>query len=246
MELSPSAASTASFNTSVNQDAPQIKQEKRIIFVGAPGCGKGTQSSLLKDRFKLGHLSTGDMLREAVAAKTELGKQAKMKMDNGELVSDDIVLGLIEDKITGPDCKYGFILDGFPRNTTQAEGLDQMAKKSGQSIDAVIYFDISDELLIGRICGRRVHLPSGRVYHVQFNPPKREGLDDVTGEELTHRKDDNEETLKKRLDVFHRETMPLIEYYKQMGLLHTIDASAPVSKITEKLLSIVEDISIGH
>lgn len=258
MDCSPSTASTASFHASMNLQevsSPQlraelehghghpIKSEKRVIFVGAPGCGKGTQSALVKDRFNLAHLSTGDMLREAVTAQTELGKEAKEAMDKGELVSDNIVLALIKNKITKPECENGFILDGFPRNVVQAKSLDEMMKKTNQPIDSVIYFDIADSLLIDRICGRRVHLPSGRVYHVQFNPPKVEGLDDVTGEPLTHRKDDNEETLRKRLSVFHRETMPLLQHYKQQGIVHTLDANLPVDRITETLMTVMRNCS---
>lgn len=214
--------------------------KKRIIFIGAPGCGKGTQSQILKARFGFGHLSTGDMLRDAVAARTELGKKAKDIMARGELVSDDIVLGLVRDKVTHSECAKGFILDGFPRSQGQAEGLDKMTAELNCPLDLVVYFEMPDELLIERVCGRRVHLQSGRVYHVKFSPPKVEGLDDVTGEPLTHRKDDNEDTLRKRLAVFHEQTKPLVEYYERAGILRRIDAAKSAEDTTETLLSMLQ------
>lgn len=218
-------------------DHLKTQAERRLIFLGPAGCGKGTQSAVVKEAFKLNHLSTGDMLREAVAAGTDLGKKAKAIMDAGELVSDSIVLGLVEQKISS--CPNGFILDGFPRTVAQAEGLSELTKKLNTPIDAVILFDIDEDLLLRRVCGRRVHAPSGRVYHIEFNPPKVEGKDDITGEPLIHRKDDNEETFKKRMAVYKSETAPLIDYYTKANLLHRIDASKPTADVSKAILSLL-------
>ncbi|EPR62085.1 putative adenylate kinase [Toxoplasma gondii TgCatPRC2] len=215
------------------------KPEGRYIFIGAPGSGKGTQSVKLKKSHCLCHLSTGDMLRHAVATGTEYGKQAKAKLDAGELVSDEIVLGLIDEKLKTPECRRGFILDGFPRNEAQAAGLDNLLKQKNQKLDGVLYFDVPDNILVERVSGRRIHLPSGRVYHVTYHPPKVAGLDDVTGEPLHHRKDDNEATLKKRLDVFHKETVPVIEHYAKMGLLYKMDAAKDSTAVTKEMYDFV-------
>jgi len=181
----------------------------RIILLGAPGAGKGTQAQFITERYGIPQISTGDMLRAAVKAGTELGKQAKSIMDAGGLVSDDIIIGLVKERIQEEDCANGFLFDGFPRTIPQAEAL----RNENISIEHVVEFDVSDEEIIGRLSGRRVHPGSGRVYHVTHNAPKVEGKDDVTGEDLVQRDDDQEETVKKRLEVYHDQTKPLIDFY---------------------------------
>lgn len=183
----------------------------RIILLGAPGAGKGTQAQFICERFGIPQISTGDMLRAAVKAGTPLGVQAKQIMDQGGLVSDGIIIGLIKERITEADCTNGCLFDGFPRTIPQADAL----KDEGIAIDAVVDFDVADEEIIARLSGRRVHEASGRIYHVQHNPPKTEGIDDETGEALIQRDDDKEETVRKRLSVYHEQTRPLVDYYKQ-------------------------------
>ncbi len=180
----------------------------KIILLGGPGAGKGTQANYIKERYNIPQISTGDMLRAAVKAQSPMGIEAKKVMDAGGLVSDDIILGLIDERIKQDDCANGFLFDGFPRTLEQAEAL-----KSKVEIDAVVEIDVDDNEIIKRMSGRRVHLASGRTYHIVFNPPKVEGKDDETGEDLIQRDDDQEETVKKRLDVYHDQTEPLIEYY---------------------------------
>ncbi len=183
----------------------------RIILLGGPGAGKGTQANFIKERYGIPQISTGDMLRAAVKAGTPLGIEAKKVMDAGGLVSDDIILGLVKERIAQDDCKNGFLFDGFPRTLAQAEAL----REQGVDIDAVVEIDVDDEEIIKRMSGRRVHPDSGRTYHVVFNPPKQEGKDDVTGEPLVQRDDDKEETVRKRLQVYHDQTEPLIDYYSR-------------------------------
>jgi adenylate kinase len=182
----------------------------RIILLGAPGAGKGTQAQYITEKYGIPQISTGDMLRAAVKAGTPLGVKAKAVMDAGELVSDDIIIGLVKERITESDCANGFLFDGFPRTIPQADAL----KEAGVSIDAVVEIDVADEEIIKRMSGRRVHPGSGRTYHVVFNPPKVEGKDDVTGEDLVQRADDAEDIVRGRLNVYHEQTAPLIAYYK--------------------------------
>ena len=193
----------------------------RLILLGGPGAGKGTQANNIKERYGIPQISTGDMLRAAVKAGTELGLAAKIVMDSGGLVSDDIIIGLVKERIQEPDCEKGFLFDGFPRTIPQADAM----KEAGVPIDAVVDIDVPDGEIIKRMSGRRVHLPSGRTYHITFNPPKVEGKDDETGEDLIQRDDDQEETVKKRLDVYHDQTEPLIGYYKAWE--GTGEAAAP-------------------
>jgi len=181
----------------------------RIILLGAPGAGKGTQAQFIMEKYGIPQISTGDMLRAAIKAGTELGKQAKAVIDAGQLVSDDIILGLIKERIAQDDCEKGFLLDGFPRTIPQAEGLKQM----DVAVDYVIEFDVADSVIVERMGGRRAHLPSGRTYHVVYNPPKEEGKDDETGEALVIREDDKAETVLARLGVYHDQTAPLIQFY---------------------------------
>ena len=181
----------------------------RLILLGAPGAGKGTQANYIKEKFGIPQISTGDMLRAAVKAGTPLGIEAKKVMDAGGLVSDDIIINLVKERLKDDDCKNGFLFDGFPRTIAQAEAM----KNAGVKIDFVLEIDVDPEEIIGRMSGRRVHLASGRTYHILHNPPKVDGKDDVTGEALIQRDDDKEETVRKRLDIYFDQTLPLVNYY---------------------------------
>lgn len=185
----------------------------RLILLGAPGAGKGTQAAQITEHYGIPQISTGDMLRAAVKAGTPLGLAAKKIMDAGELVSDDIIIGLVKERLQQPDCKNGFLFDGFPRTIPQAEALEQ----AGIPIDAVVEIVVPDEVILERMSGRRVHVASGRTYHIRFNPPKVEGKDDVTGEDLVQRPDDKEETVKKRLQVYHSQTEALVGFYQNLS-----------------------------
>ena len=199
----------------------------RLILLGPPGAGKGTQANFIKEKFGIPQISTGDMLRAAVKAATPLGLEAKKVMDAGGLVSDDIIIGLVKDRLQQEDCKSGYMFDGFPRTIPQADAM----KDAGVPIDFVLEIDVPDAEIVERMSGRRAHLASGRTYHVKYNPPKVEGKDDVTGEDLVQRDDDKEETVKKRLDVYHSQTKPLVEYYSKWAA--SGDAKAPkVRKIS--------------
>jgi adenylate kinase len=213
----------------------------RVILLGSPGSGKGTQAKAIMEKFNIPQISTGDMLRAAVREGTPLGIEAKKVMDSGALVSDEIILGLIKERITQDDCKNGFLFDGFPRTIAQAEGLAAM----GVSIDHVIEIVVDDEEIVKRMSGRRVHPASGRTYHVIFNPPKIEGRDDITGEPLIQRDDDKEETVRKRLEVYHEQTKPLVGYYKQKAeqgavKFSSIDGIGSVEAIRDKIFSLLE------
>ncbi len=182
----------------------------RIMMLGAPGAGKGTQAQFITERFGIPQISTGDMLRAAVKAESALGKQVKEVMASGALVSDDIIIALIEERVQQPDCKNGFLLDGFPRTIPQAEAL----KDQGIAIDYVVEIAVDDEEIVSRLSGRRVHEASGRIYHLKYDPPKVEGKDDETGEPLVQRNDDQEDTVRKRLRIYHEQTAPLVNYYQ--------------------------------
>ena len=212
----------------------------RLILLGAPGAGKGTQATFLCQKYAIPQVSTGDMLRAAVKAGTPLGIAAKKVMDSGALVSDDIIIGLVKERIAQPDCANGFLFDGFPRTIAQADAM----KNASVKIDVVLEIDVPDSAIVERMSGRRAHLPSGRTYHVKFNPPKVAGIDDVTGEPLVQRADDSEETVKKRLEVYHAQTRPLVDYYEQWAASgdtaaprhRKIDGSGSVEDITTRAL----------
>ena len=193
----------------------------RLILLGPPGAGKGTQAGFITAAFGIPQISTGDMLRAAIKAGTELGKMAKQVMDEGKLVSDDIIIGLVKERLKQPDCANGYLFDGFPRTIPQAQAL----RDSGIQLERVVELQVPDSAIIERMSGRRVHQPSGRSYHIRFNPPKVEGKDDVTGEPLTQRDDDREEVVRKRLDVYQQQTRPLVDYYQAWA--KTGDAAAP-------------------
>ena len=212
----------------------------RIILLGAPGAGKGTQAQFIMEKYGIPQISTGDMLRAAVKSGSELGLQAKELMDNGKLVTDALVIALVKERIKQDDCRNGFLLDGFPRTIPQADAM----KEAGITVDFVLEFDVPDDIIVDRIIGRRVHAGSGRVYHVKYNPPKTENKDDVTGEELTIRKDDQEETVRKRLVEYHQLTAPLIEYYQKEAQMsdvkyNCIDGTRPVSEVSQELARIL-------
>ena len=204
----------------------------RLILLGPPGAGKGTQATFIKEAFGIPQISTGDMLRAAVKAGTPLGIAAKKIMDTGGLVSDQIIIGLVKERIAQPDCARGFLFDGFPRTIPQAEAM----KTAGVPIDFVLEIDVPDSAIIERMSGRRVHVASGRTYHVKFNPPKVPGRDDVTGEELIQRDDDREETVKNRLGVYHAQTEPLVAYYNDWAA--TGDPRAPQYRKVNGLASV--------
>jgi adenylate kinase len=185
----------------------------RIILLGAPGAGKGTQAQILKDKFNIPQISTGDMLRAAIKANTKLGLEAKQFMDSGALVPDQLIIELVKERIQNEDCKQGFLLDGFPRTIPQAEAM----KQASISIDIVIEIDVPDNVIVERLSGRRTHLASGRIYHIQNNPPKIQDKDDITGEPLVQRDDDKEETILKRLNDYHSKTKPLVDYYSKLA-----------------------------
>ena len=210
----------------------------RILLLGAPGVGKGTQAKRLCERFNIPHISTGDMLREAIKAGTTLGKQAKSIMDAGQLVSDGIIIGLVKERLAAPDCEHGFLFDGFPRTLAQAEA----TTSSGVELDHIIEIFLDEEEIVKRITGRRLHPSSGRLYHIEYNPPQMEGKDDITGESLIQRDDDTESTVRERLRVYHEQTAPLVAYYEKMSNssegvgYHRIDGTGTMDEVFNQIV----------
>ncbi|MEE1195610.1 MAG: adenylate kinase [Lachnospiraceae bacterium] len=211
----------------------------RIIMLGAPGAGKGTQAKQIAGKFNIPHISTGDIFRANIKGGTELGKKAKAYMDQGALVPDELVVDLVADRIKQDDCKDGYVFDGFPRTIPQAEALDKALEEMGSKIDFAIDIDVPDENIVNRMSGRRACLACGATYHVQFNAPKAEGICDVCGKELVLRDDDKPETVKTRLDVYHTQTQPLIDYYTEKGVLKSVDGTQDVADVFQSILDVL-------
>lgn len=215
----------------------------KFILLGAPGAGKGTQAQFLTKKFGIPQISTGDMLRAAIKAGTPLGKQAKQAIDAGQLVTDEIIIGMVKERIAQEDCANGFLLDGFPRTVPQADAVAE----AGIDIDAVIEIDVPDSEIVNRMSGRRAHLASGRTYHMVYNPPKEEGKDDVTGEELVQRDDDQPDVVKDRLNVYHKQTAPLINYYTEAAAKNPalkyikVDGTLPIDQVEAAILNGLEE-----
>jgi len=212
----------------------------RVILLGGPGVGKGTQALRLTEHFNIPQISTGDMLRSAIAARGALGLNAKKIMDAGQLVSDDIIIALVKERLTHDDCNSGFLLDGFPRTLAQAEALTQ----AGITLDYVIEIKVNEQEIIKRITGRRVHVASGRVYHIDYQPPLHDGVDDITGEKLILRDDDREEIIRKRLHVYHEQTLPLVQYYQVQSrrdalMFSSVDGTGSVDEIFKRILEVL-------
>ena len=213
----------------------------KVLLLGAPGAGKGTQAQFITREFNIPQISTGDMLRAAIKAGTPLGLEAKKIMDAGGLVRDDIIIGMVKERIAQPDCAHGFLFDGFPRTLAQAEAM----VAAGVDLDAVVEIDVPDAAIVERMSGRRVHLPSGRTYHVKYNPPKVAGKDDETGEDLVQRDDDKEETVKKRLAVYHEQTEVLVDFYSKLTGEHApryikVDGTQPVETVKENVITALQ------
>ncbi len=211
----------------------------RVIFLGPPGVGKGTQAEFIAKKLNILKLSTGDLLRESVKKQTALGLEAKGYMDRGELVPDQIVIGLVDEKLKSPDCQKGFLLDGFPRTVPQADQLTALLKKMGEEIDRVVYFTLEKDEIVQRISGRRSCPQCNAVYHISSIPPKQEGLCDVCGSVLVQRNDDKPETVESRLTVYHGQTIPLIDYYKAKGVLVELEASGSVDQVQKRLVALL-------
>jgi len=207
-----------------------------LMLFGAPGAGKGTQAKFLIEKYNIPQISTGDILRAAIADKTDMGMEAKKFMDEGKLVPDSTIIGIIKDRLAESDCKDGFILDGFPRTLPQAESLNELMSDMGISLDRVISLNVPDELIVGRITGRRVCPKCGASFHVEFNPSKEEKVCDYCGGELIIRKDDNAETVKSRLEAYHAQTAPLIDFYTNMNVFTELDGTKDVSEVTKDMI----------
>lgn len=209
----------------------------RLILLGPPGGGKGTQAKLIQERLSIAHISTGDLLRQAVADRTELGRTAKEFMDRGELVPDELVIGMIEERVRNADCQHGFLFDGFPRNVAQAEALSHMLQRQGMSLDHVVSLDVPQQELIKRLTGRRTCRQCGGMYHVVFDPPREEGVCDRCGGELYQRDDDREETIQARLEVYRNQTEPLLDHYRSQQLLREVNGVGATREVFERIMS---------
>lgn len=211
----------------------------KIIMLGAPGAGKGTQAKKIAEKYGIPHISTGDIFRANIKGGTELGMKAKSYMDQGQLVPDEVTIGMLLDRISQADCEHGYVLDGFPRTIPQAESLTASLKERGEKMDYAIDVDVPDEAIVTRMGGRRACLGCGATYHIVFNPTKTEGICDVCGQELVLRDDDKPETVQKRLTVYHDQTQPLIDYYKREGILHTVDGTQDLNVVFEDIVNIL-------
>ena len=211
----------------------------KIVMLGAPGAGKGTQAAMICDAYKIPHISTGDLFRSNIKNGTALGKKAKAYMDKGELVPDELTIQLLMDRVSKDDCKNGYVLDGFPRTIPQADVLTDALAKIGEKVDFAINVDVPDENIVNRMSGRRTCPKCGASYHVQFMPPKKEGICDVCGAELVQRDDDKPETVKERLRVYHEKTQPLIDYYDRCGVLHTVDGTRSADDVFQEIRGIL-------
>ncbi len=214
----------------------------RIMLLGPPGGGKGTQAKYIEENWNIPQISTGDMLRENVKNGTTLGLEAKNYMAKGELVPDQVILNMMKTRLQQDDCKTGYILDGFPRTIPQAEGLTKLLNTINQQLDITILLKLDNEIIVKRMGGRRVHGNSGRVYHVEYNPPKVENQDDITGEELIIRPDDQEDTVRNRLKVYENQTSPLIDYYRKVDILETIDANGSIEEINSRIKKLIDNV----
>ncbi|MEW2420963.1 adenylate kinase [Streptomyces nigra] len=219
----------------------------RIVLVGPPGAGKGTQAAFLANNLSIPHISTGDLFRANISQQTDLGKLAKSYMDAGNLVPDEVTIGMAKDRMEQPDAEHGFLLDGFPRNVSQTEALDEMLSAAGMKLDAVLDLEVPEDEVVKRIAGRRVcRKDSSHVFHVTYSPPKQEGVCDVCGGELYQRDDDSEETVRKRLEVYHTQTEPIIDYYKAQGLVVTISALGKVEDVTARAMQALQSDKAGQ
>ena len=212
----------------------------KIIMLGAPGAGKGTQAKMIAAKYSIPHISTGDIFRANIKEGTDLGMEAKKYMDNGQLVPDELTVRILLDRVAKDDCKNGYVLDGFPRTIPQAEVLDAEVKKLGEKIDFAIDVDVPDENIIKRMSGRRACLKCGATYHIEHVPPKKEGICDTCGSELVLRDDDKEETVKERLNVYHKQTQPLIDFYKEQGILHSVCGTRDLEDVFADIVKILE------
>jgi len=217
-----------------------MRSSLRLILIGPPGAGKGTQAAFLKERYGLAHISTGDMLREQVRQGTPIGLQARELMAQGRLVSDEIILGMMAERLQQPDAQHGFLLDGFPRSRAQAEALVAQLKAAAIPLQAVVQLDLDDQEIVRRLCLRRSCPGCGRVYHLQGNPPRQAGRCDHDDLPLEHREDDNEVTIRTRLSIYHEQTRPVVDYFRNLGLLQTVDASQPIAQVTQRIAEMLQ------